>query len=110
MDIKTININLFGSPGVGKSTLSTGLFHELKKKDILCEYITEYTKDLVYSEDFYRLKDQTYVLAKQHHPIFKLNGKLEYTINDEPFILGLLYVQEKDNFPIKESKDYLIKL
>jgi len=82
----------------------------MKKLDYKVEYLTEYAKDLVYSKDFYRLKDQTYILAKQHHPIFKLNEELDFLVNDGPFLLGLIYAQDKDGFPIEEFKEFLLKL
>jgi hypothetical protein len=88
------NICLFGGPSTGKSTIAAGLFFEMKKKGLKVEYVTEYAKDLVYSKDFYRLKDQLYILAKQHHPWFKLEGQLDFTINDGPFILGIIYLQD----------------
>ena len=109
-DIKTININLFGAPGSGKSTCAPGLFHEMKKAGKRCEYVQEFAKDLVYSKDIFRLEDQTYILAKQHHPIFKLNKQVEYTINDGPFLLGLIYVSNKDRFPILEFKKFVLSL
>jgi len=105
-----LNINLFGGPGTGKSTTAAGLFHEMKKSGVKVEYITEYAKDLVFSKDFYRLKDQTYILAKQHHPIFKLQDQVDMLIHDGPFLLGLIYLQEKEGFPVKEFKDYLVAL
>lgn len=105
-----INLNLFGGPGLGKSTTAAGLFHELKKSGAKVEYITEYAKDLVFSKDFYRLKDQTYILAKQHHPLFKLQDQVDMLIHDGPFLLGLVYLQEKPGFPTKEFKNYLLSL
>lgn len=87
----TIHICLFGGPGTGKSTTASGLFHRMKCKQHKVEYITEYAKDLVYSKDFYRIKDQFYIFAKQHHPWFKLKDQVDFTINDGPFIMGCLY-------------------
>ena len=105
-----ININLFGGPGTGKSTTSAGLFHEMKKRGYSVEYITEYAKDLVYSKDFFKLKDQLMILAKQSHSWFKLEDQLDYTINDGPFLLGLVYLQENPHLPEKEFKEFLLKM
>ena len=105
-----ININLFGGPGTGKSTTAAGLFHEMKKEGVKVEYITEYAKDLVFSNDFWRLKDQVYILAKQHHPLFKMESQVDFLINDGPFIIGLLYLQETEHLPKKEFTDLVVKM
>jgi len=105
-----VNINLFSGPGVGKSVLAAELFSEFKKRNIKVELVTEYAKDLVYSKDFFRLQDQLYILAKQHHPWFKLKNQIDLTINDGPFLLGLIYLQDKDNFPSKEFEKFIIEL
>ena len=91
---KMTNINFFGGPGTGKSTAAAGLFHVMKTQGKKVEYVSEYAKELVYSKDFYKLKDQLYILAKQHHPWFKLEHQVDFTINDGPFILGCVYLQE----------------
>lgn len=44
---KTIVINLLGAPGAGKSTLAALIFSKLKMKNIACEIVTEFAKDLV---------------------------------------------------------------
>ena len=41
---KTLVINLFGGPGVGKSTLCASVFAKLKIMGIDCEMATEYAK------------------------------------------------------------------
>lgn len=102
-----ININLFGGPGTGKSTTAAGLFHEMKREGVKVEYVTEYAKDLVFSKDFFRLKDQLYILAKQHHPLFKLENQVDFLINDGPFIIGLCYLQDSPHLP-KESFQKLV--
>ena len=43
-------INLFGGPGAGKSTTAAGLFYEMKVRDIKCELVTEYAKDMTYEK------------------------------------------------------------
>ena len=50
-------INLFAGPGTGKSTTAAGLFYKMKSKGYMVELVTEFAKDLVYQESFFRLKD-----------------------------------------------------
>ena len=42
---KTLFVNLFGAPGVGKSTGAAYLFSKLKMLGVDCEYIGEFAKD-----------------------------------------------------------------
>jgi hypothetical protein len=105
-----VNINFFGGPGTGKSTTASGLFHEMKKEGFSIEYISEYAKDLVYSKDYFKLKDQLMVLANQSHPWFKLENQVDFTVNDGPFMLGLVYLQENSHMPAKEFKAFLLEM
>jgi hypothetical protein len=45
--MKTKVINLYGGPGVGKSTTAVGLFYLMRRASIKCEYTSEYVKDVV---------------------------------------------------------------
>jgi len=82
----------------------------MKKNGYRVEYVTEYAKDLVYSKDFYKIKDQLMILAKQHHPWFKLEDQVDFTINDGPFLLGCIYLQDNQHLPKKEFEELLIKI
>jgi len=105
-----INIQLFGMPGSGKSTTAAGLFFEMKKQGIKVEYITEIAKDIVYSKDFFTLKDQLMITARQHHQLFKLEGQVDFTINDGPFLIGLAFLQDNEHLPRKEFEDLVLKM
>jgi ABC-type oligopeptide transport system ATPase subunit len=91
-------INLYGGPGTGKSTTSAGLFHLMKKQGYKVELVTEYAKDLVYSESFFKLKDQLMVFGKQHHRLWKLRGKVDYVITDSPLPLSLHYFIDEEPY------------
>ena len=43
--MRAIVINLYGGPCCGKSTVSAGLFYELKCLGVECELTGEYAKD-----------------------------------------------------------------
>ena len=45
-------VNLFGGPGIGKSTTAAGVFNLLKLHGIETELITEFAKDLVWEERY----------------------------------------------------------
>lgn len=88
---KTININFFAGPCVGKSATGSGVFNMLKIRGHNAEMTQEYAKELVYSEDWVRLSDQLSVAGEQHHRMFRLQNKVEYAVHDSPFVMGLKY-------------------
>lgn len=91
MNKKLVVVNFFSGPGAGKSTVASGLFHEMKTKHYSVELVTEYAKDLVWEERKKTLNDQLYITATQNHRIQRLVGEVDYVITDSPILLGLLY-------------------
>lgn len=88
-------INLWGGPGVGKSTTSAGLFYEMKKAGLNVELVTEYAKDMVWEGRQNILEDQIYIFAKQQRRISRLRGHgIDWVITDSPIPLGLVYTRE----------------
>lgn len=84
-------VNLFGGPGIGKSSIASGLTYKLKKKHITCDNPYEFPKLLAWDENHSAIKDQLYVLANQHRGIVKSFGKVDYIILDSPILLSLVY-------------------
>lgn len=99
--MKSVVINLYGAPGVGKSTLAAELFAELKKRHISTEITLEFAKELVYNEDKRLLADQLIVLAEQYRRIFVLNGKVDFIITDSPVLLSIFYNKKNKSYPDK---------
>ena len=91
----TIVINLFGAPGSGKSTLSAGLFYQMKMKKLKVEWSQEWIKDKVFEETPYPFKDQLYTFAKQNKKIRQMIGKADYVICDSPLVQGLIYADNE---------------
>lgn len=92
--MKTFVINLIGSPGTGKSTIASELFAKMKWLGFDVELVSEYAKELVWEERNETFKNELYLFAKQHHRLFRLNGKVKYVITDRPLILSLFYNQK----------------
>jgi GTPase SAR1 family protein len=90
-------INLFGGPGVGKSSIAAGLIHKLKKKHISCDAPYEFPKVLAWDNNKEAIKDQLYVLANQHRGIAKSYGKVDYIVVDSPIILSMVYKDYYNN-------------
>jgi tRNA uridine 5-carbamoylmethylation protein Kti12 len=84
-------INLWGSPGAGKSTTAAGLFYKMKTAGYNVELVTEYVKDAVWDERTNLFKDQLYLLAQQNRRLERLRGKVDYAISDSPLLLVLAY-------------------
>ncbi len=92
-------INLYGGPGSGKSTVAAGLFYQMKLKHLNVELITEYAKDLIYSETLNVLKkNQKYIFAEQNRRQHILEGKVDWAITDSPLLLSLFYGTNPDDF------------
>ena len=100
-------INLFGGPGIGKSSIASGLTYKLKKNHINCDNPYEFPKILAWDENYSAISDQLYVVANQHRGIVKSFGKVDYIILDSPILLSLIY---KDYYNKQRKSDYPSKL
>jgi hypothetical protein len=84
-------INLFGGPGIGKSSIASGVFYELKRNHINCNSPYEFAKRLAWDNNVPAIKDQLYVLGNQHRGIAECYGKVDYIVVDSPVLLSLVY-------------------
>ena len=84
-------INLFGGPGVGKSTIAADLFAMMKREGHNVELVNEYAKEVTWEGHFSYLDDEFYILAHQNRRLVRLKGKVDYVITDSPILLGLAY-------------------
>ena len=96
-------INLFGGPGVGKSTVAADLFALMKREGYSVELVNEYAKEVTWEGHFSYLDDEFYILAHQNRRLVRLKGKVDYVITDSPILLGLAYTPE-DYYPHYFSK------
>lgn len=105
-------INLFGGPGIGKSSIASGLTYKLKKKHISCDNPYEFPKLLAWDENHSAIRDQLFVLANQHRGIVKSYGKVDYIILDSPILLSLTYKSfyKSDQYPATLYGDVFDKL
>ena len=64
---RALIVNIFGGPGVGKSTTAAAVFALLKLHNIEAELVTEFPKDLVWEKRAYTFENQNYIFGKQQH-------------------------------------------
>jgi nicotinamide riboside kinase len=105
-----ININFFGGPSCGKSTIATQLFSKMKRKGFSVEYVPEHAKSLVYRKDWVLLSYQPHVLAEQSFPQFKLDDQVDYIVHDGPFLLSPIYLIEHKHLPRKEFNEFVLAM
>jgi GTPase SAR1 family protein len=94
---KTKIINLFGGPGVGKSTITSGIFYELKKRNISCDNPYEFPKQVAWENNKSQITDQLFIFANQHRGIVRSYGKVDFIILDSPILLSLTYKDGYNN-------------
>lgn len=100
----TTIINLIGGPGVGKSTVATGLFSELKQRKVSAEYVSEYAKELVWEDTQKLLENQIHVFSEQFRRQYRLLNKVKYVVTDSPLLLNSVYFEYYINKLSDENK------
>lgn len=95
-------VNIWGSPGSGKSTTSAGVFSELKLRGVKAELVTEWMKTKVYSGDTYVPTDSLYIFAKQRKAILEIGNNADVIIVDTPLPQGIIY--DNDNALLNELR------
>ena len=98
-------INIYGSPGAGKSTLAKNLKKYMREKRIDVGLISEFATELIENNQKERLKDQPYVTKGQMLNIAKVLKEHDIAISDSPIELGKFYCDPKD----KKRTNELIK-
>ena len=93
--MKTRFINLFGAPGVGKSTIAAGIYSTLSALGFDVELVPEFAKELVWEKNASALTNQAYVTARQFYMIHRLDGKCKWVVTDSPAFLGAIYCTQE---------------
>ena len=91
LEKKTKIINIFGGPGIGKSTQAAGLHYIMKKNGMSVELTSEFAKVISWEKNYSAINDQLYITATQHRNISRVYGQVEYIIVDSPILNGLIY-------------------
>lgn len=91
--IQTKVIGFCGGPGLGKSTLAAGVFHNLKKRGSTAELVLEVSKEWAWQGRPVGPYGQSILYGKQLERESRLYGKVEYIITDSPLVLCPIYQQ-----------------
>ena len=88
-------VNIYGGPGAGKSTMAYELAARLKRDThYKTELVTEYAKDVTYSQNLMALADQMDLVSQQNHRLFRLvEAGLDVAICDASLLNALVYVK-----------------
>lgn len=92
-------VNLYGSPGAGKSTTRADVFRRLKQMDINCEEIYEQAKWFTWEKRHMALKVQPYLFGKQLRDTEILKDQVEVAITDSPLLLCNFYGRKHCDYP-----------
>jgi deoxyadenosine/deoxycytidine kinase len=89
--MKTTIINLYGGPGVGKSTSAAYLYYLLKSAGDNVELVREYVKDWAWDNRKFNAYDEIYFLGKQVRHESMLFGKVDWIVTDAPVYMTAYY-------------------
>ena len=95
-------VNIFGGPGVVKSTTAAHLFAELKWRQVSVEHVNEYVKGKVYEKSFQALDHQIYIFGKQLHYIKRCASDVDVVVQDASLLNSLVYNQDKTSNTFKD--------
>lgn len=88
---KPVVVNLFGSPGAGKSTGAAIVFSELKKLGVNAELVAEFAKDKTWEHNNKALSVQEYVFGKQSFRLARCRDDVDVIVTDSPLPLSIIY-------------------
>ena len=100
-DIRRISI--FSGPCGGKSTATSWLFAELKKRHFNIELVTEYAKKWTYIDRNPKSYEQYFISGKQvYNEYMPLQSGFDYIISDSPVFLSCFYAKYNKAKFVKE--------
>lgn len=89
-------VNLFGTPGAGKTSGAAYVFSKLKMAGVNAELASKFAKDKVWEESKAVFHDQLYIFGKQHFKLSRLKDKVDVVITDAPLLHSIYYNNSPD--------------
>lgn len=90
-------VNLFGGPGVSKSTTAALVFGKLKANGVNAELVTEFAKELVWEERDYAVRCTPFLFGEQLFRLERLRNKVSVVVTDSPILLCTIYGRHYGN-------------
>ena len=88
---KTLIVNLFGSPGAGKSRGAAYIFSRLKTLNVNVELVTEFAKEKYWEGSSKVFDNQAYIFGEQYFRITRLLNEVDVIVTDSPIALSAFY-------------------
>ena len=92
-----IILNLFGGPGIGKTTAAAKIFVELKMLGIETANPEEHAKLAIWKGREDLLDQQLVILGQTWETLHALSDKVDVVVMDSPLMLCSVYAGEKEN-------------
>lgn len=90
-----MRVNLFGGPGVGKSTLAATVYGKLQQQGCRAELVQEWIKTWAYQGRRAASFDYVYTFAKQLHAEYQLlQAGVDVIVTDSPIHLQCVYARQ----------------
>lgn len=93
----TLVVNLYAGPGAGKTTCGLLIAGELKKHDVVTEYVPEYAKELAWDGETKLLdgscESESIILNEKIRRISRLIGKVDVIVIDSPILQSAGFVK-----------------
>ncbi len=89
-------INMFGGPGVGKSTYAAHTYAQMKIRGLSVALVNEVAQEMIFEGRFNVLeKDQLLIFSEQNRKVLRVIDKFDYIITDSPIILSNIYFNDE---------------
>lgn len=91
--MSTLNINIWGGPGTGKSIVAAQLFTTLKLQGVSCDMAREFAKELTWAKAIHQY-EQLEISTEQYRRQRTLQGTVSVVVTDAAIPQGTLYAPE----------------
>ena len=88
-------INIYGGPGVGKSTLAARIYSDLRRNFVSVELVQEVVKQYVYAGRVLKPWDYVHTFGQQFEAeLLPLSAGVKTIVTDSPLFLQCIYAYE----------------
>jgi hypothetical protein len=96
-------LNLFGGPGIGKTTMAARLFVELKLRGLEAANPEEHAKLAIWKGRPDLLDQQLVILGRSWETLHALADKVDVVVMDSPLLLCSVYAGDKEKLHFHQT-------